>query len=228
LAAALARRGVEAVIEPLMQIHFHADEPIDLTDVQAILCTSANGVRALAQASGERRVPLFAVGDATAACARAEGFGMVESAAGNADDLVRLAAERLDPRQGRLLHVAGQVAAGNLTEALGKRGFAVERRVLYEARPVTELNLSAVRALRGGTIDFAMFFSPRTAAVFVTLAGTAGVADSCETVAALSISPATDAALAPIQWLDRRVADRPNQPALLHMLDRVLGERQRA
>lgn len=228
MAAALARRGVEAVIEPLMQIHFHADEPIDLTDVQAILCTSANGVRALAQASGERRVPLFAVGDATAACARAEGFGMVESAAGNADDLVRLAAERLDPRQGRLLHVAGQVAAGNLTEALGKRGFAVERRVLYEARPVTELNLSAVRALRGGTIDFAMFFSPRTAAVFVTLAGTAGVADSCETVAALSISPATDAALAPIQWLDRRVADRPNQPALLHMLDRVLGERQRA
>jgi uroporphyrinogen-III synthase len=219
---------VEAVIEPLMQIHFHADEPIDLTDVQAILCTSANGVRALAQASGERRVPLFAVGDATAACARAEGFGMVESAAGNADDLVRLAAERLDPRQGRLLHVAGQVAAGNLTEALGKRGFAVERRVLYEARPVTELNLSAVRALRGGTIDFAMFFSPRTAAVFVTLAGTAGVADSCETVAALSISLATDAALAPIQWLDRRVADRPNQPALLHMLDRVLGERQRA
>jgi uroporphyrinogen-III synthase len=228
LAAALARRGVEAVIEPLMQIHFHADEPIDLTDVQAILCTSANGVRALAQASGERRVPLFAVGDATAACARAEGFGMVESAAGNADDLVRLAAERLDPRQGRLLHVAGQVAAGNLTEALSKRGFAVERRVLYEARPVTELNLSAVRALRGGTIDFAMFFSPRTAAVFVTLAGTAGVADSCETVAALSISPATDAALAPIQWLDRRVADRPNQPALLDMLDRVLGERQRA
>jgi uroporphyrinogen-III synthase len=228
LAAALARRGVEAVIAPLMQIHFLADEPIDLTGVQAILCTSANGVRALAQASGERRVSLFAVGDATAACARAEGFRMVESADGNADDLVRLAAERLDPRQGRLLHVAAKTVAGNLTEALGKRGFAVERRVLYEARPLAELNPSAVRALRGGTIDFAMFFSPRTAAVFVTLAGAAGVAESCETVAALSISPATDAALAPIRWLDRRVAERPNQPALLNMLDRVLGERQRA
>jgi uroporphyrinogen-III synthase len=219
---------VEAVIEPLMQIHFHADELIDLTDVQAILCTSANGVRALARASGERRVSLFAVGDATAACARAEGFRMVESAAGNADDLVWLAAERLDPRQGRLLHVAAKTVAGNLTEALGKRGFAVERRVLYEARPVAELNPSAVRALRGGTIDFAMFFSPRTAAVFVTLAGAAGVDESCETVIALSISPATDAALAPIRWLDRRIAERPNQPALLNMLDRVLGERQRA
>ena len=153
---------------------------------------------------------------------------MVESADGNADDLVRLAAERLDPRRGRLLHVTAKTVAGNLTEALGKRGFAVERRVLYEARPVAELNPSAVRALRGGTIDFAMFFSPRTAAAFVTLAGAAGVTESCETVAALSISPATDAALAPIRWLDRRVAERPNQPALLNMLDRVLGERRRA
>src|SRR5262249_51852535 len=151
---------------------------------------------------------------------RAEGFRIVKSADGNADDLVRLVAERLDPRQGRLLHVAAKTVAGNVTEVLGKRGFAVERRVLYDARPVTALNLSVVRALRDGTIDFAMFFSPRTAAVFVTLAGAAGVAQSCKTVTALSISPATDAALAPIRWLDRRVAERPNQPALLNLLDR--------
>ena len=228
LAAALAKRGVEAVIEPLMQIHFHADEPVDLTNVQAVLCTSANGVRALARASGERHVPLFAVGDATAAQARIAGFSMVKSAAGNADDLVRLAAQRLDPQQGRLLHVAANVVAGSLAAALSKRGFAVERRVLYEARPLTQLSPPTVRGLRNGTIDFAMFFSPRTAAVFVTLAAMAGVAECCGTIAALSISPAADAALAVIEWRDRRVAERPNQSALLSLLDHVLGERQRA
>ena len=82
LAAALAKRGIEAVIEPLMQIHFHTDEPVDLTDVQAVLCTSANGVRGACTGDGERHVPLFAVGDATAAQARAAGFSLVESAAG--------------------------------------------------------------------------------------------------------------------------------------------------
>ena len=81
LAAALAARGIEAVVEPLMQVHFHATEPLDFGDVQAILCTSANGVRALARASSERGVPLLAVGDATASRARAEGFTAVESAA---------------------------------------------------------------------------------------------------------------------------------------------------
>lgn len=228
LAAVLAMRGVATVIEPLMQLHFHTGTALDLAGVQAILCTSANGARALARVSGERGVSLFAVGDATASRARAEGFTTVESASGNVDDLVRLATARLDPQKGRLMHVAADVVAGDLVDALRERGFTIERRVLYEARPVSGLSPAAVRALRGGAIDFALFFSPRTAAVFVRLARIAGVAECCGTIAALSISPAADAALAAVEWLDRRVAERPSQSALLDMLDRVLGERQRA
>src|ERR1700719_383852 len=74
LTAVFARQGVQAVIEPLIEIVDRAAALPDLAGVQGILCTSANGVRALARASGERGVPLFAVGDATAARARAEGF----------------------------------------------------------------------------------------------------------------------------------------------------------
>ncbi len=227
LAAALATRGLEAVIEPLMRIHFRSGKALDLAGVQAVLCTSANGVRGLARVSSERGVPLFAVGDATASRARAEGFTAVESAAGSVDDLVRLATARLDPRKGRLLHVAGDVVAGNLGEALRERRFTIERSVLYEARPVGELSPIAVRALRGGTIDFALFFSPRTAAVFGRLVRIAEVAGCCRTIVALSISAAADAAFADLEWLDRRVAERPTQPALLDILDRLLVERQR-
>ena len=107
LVAALATRGVEALVEPLMEIHYQVPDPLDLGGVQAILSTSANGVRALARASRERRVPLLAVGDATAARARAEGFDHVESAGGDARDLARLVAARLRPLDGPLLHVAG-------------------------------------------------------------------------------------------------------------------------
>ena len=114
LAEALASRRVGAVIEPLMEVHYRAPVMLDLEGVQAILCTSANGVRALAHASGERRLSLFAVGDATASRARAEGFAAVESAGGDVTDLVRLAAARLCPQAGRLLHVAGNVVAGDL------------------------------------------------------------------------------------------------------------------
>jgi uroporphyrinogen-III synthase len=225
LAALLAARGVGALIEPLMQVHYHDMPALDLAGVQAVLCTSANGVRALALASGERRVPLLAVGDATTARAREEGFVSVSSAGGDAAGLVRLTVESLLPQAGLLLHAGGSAVAGDLVGALRARGFTVERRVLYEARPITALSPAAVRALRAGAIDLALFFSPRTAAIFVRLAGDAGVARSCGTIAALSISAAVDAALGELSWGERRVAARPDQPALLDALDRFLADR---
>src|SRR5437763_17119109 len=93
LADALATRGIEAIVEPLLDIHYREGPAPDLAGVQAVLCTSANGVRALARLSGERQLPLFAVGEASAARARAEGFADVATAGGNVDDLVRLAGE---------------------------------------------------------------------------------------------------------------------------------------
>jgi uroporphyrinogen-III synthase len=226
LIAALAIRAIEALIEPLMEVYYQLPEAFDLDGVQAILCTSANGVRALARASGERDVPLLAVGDATAARARAEGFGSVESAGGAAGDLARLAGGRLRPQNGPLLHVAGNVVAGDLVGLLRAQGFTVERRVLYEARAAAALSPAGVDSLRAGTIAFALFFSPRTAAIFARLAGVAGVGECCARVTAVSISGAADAALAGLPWHDRRIAERPNQPAMLDALDQVLGRRR--
>jgi uroporphyrinogen-III synthase len=226
LAAALALRDVSAVIEPMMEVHYCVDAALDLAAVQAILCTSANGVRALARVTDERRLPLLAVGEATASRARAEGFTTVSSAGGVVSDLARLAAARLRPQNGRLLHVAGNVAAGDLVGVLRAQGFVIERRVLYEARPVETLSTVAVSVLRGRMIDFALFFSPRTAGIFVRLARIAGVAGYCETITSLAISAAADAVLTGLPWRDRRVAERPDQPALLDALDSVLAERR--
>jgi uroporphyrinogen-III synthase len=227
LAAALAARGVQALIEPLIEVRFRAAAPPDFNGVQALLCTSANGVRALARVSGERRISLLAVGDATAARARAEGFASVASAGGNAADLARLAAEILRPQNGRLLHVSGSAIAGDLVGDLRARGFAIERLVLYDARPISGLSEVTVHALRSGKIDFALFFSLRTAASFVELAKTAGIAEDCERITALSISAATDTALAGLAWRERRIAASPDQQALLCQLDALLARRQR-
>lgn len=224
LAAALAIRGIEPLVEPLMEVHYQSPESLDLCRVQAVLCTSANGVRALARASGERSVPLLAVGDATAARARVEGFDSVESAGGDVRDLARLAGARLRPQGGPLLHVAGNVVAGDLVGLLRLQGFAVERRVLYEVRAAAVLSPATVDSLRAGAIAFALFFSPRTAAIFASLADVAGVTKCCARVTALSISAAADAALAGLPWRKRRIAERPNQPALLDALDQVLGQ----
>src|SRR5260370_42538198 len=87
LAAALAVRGIDALIEPLMEVCFCASAALDLAGVQAVLCTSANGARALARAREQRKMPVLAVGGASAARGRAEGVIVVQVAPGGGDDL---------------------------------------------------------------------------------------------------------------------------------------------
>src|SRR5260370_37190467 len=147
LADVLATRGIEAIVEPLLDIHYRDVLAPDLSGIQAILCTSANGVRALAGLSPEREWPLFAVGETTAARARAGSFARVESAGGNVADLARLVREKLRPDDGSLLHVAGTDIAGDLAGTLRADGFDIARAVLYEARPAAALSAATLRAL---------------------------------------------------------------------------------
>ena len=138
LADALAARGIAVVIEPLLAIAtLPATAPelaSDLAGVQAILFTSANGVRAFAELSSRRDIGVLAVGDATAAAARSVGFSAVESAGGDVADLARLAKRRLKPEAGPLFHGAGSAVAGDLASLLAADGFTLRRRMLYESQ----------------------------------------------------------------------------------------------
>jgi uroporphyrinogen-III synthase len=224
LAALLGERGIDAVIEPLIEIAHSTIALPKFDGVQAILCTSANGVRALARASAERHVPVFAVGDATAARARAEGFRHVESAAGDVDDLAYLVGRRLKPQEGKLLHIAGSAVAGELATTLSSEGFAVERVVLYEANPAAILSPATALAIAESAFDLALFFSPRTAAIFARLVEEADAQAGLHSTVAVSISAAADAMLADLPFRHRVIAGSPTQAALLACIDRLVGQ----
>jgi uroporphyrinogen-III synthase len=223
LAALLARQNVEAVIEPMIEIVQRRGVLPALAGVQAILCTSANGVRALAGTIEERRMPIFAVGDATAREARAVGFRAVQSAGGNVEDLARLVGRRSRPAGGKLLHVAGSDVAGDLAAMLDVAGFTVERVVLYEAQAAGALTPATARLIKNGEIDLALFFSPRSATIFARLVKAADVEAGLAATAAISISAAADAALCNLTFRDRIVAAAPTQAALLARIEQVMS-----
>ena len=225
LAARLAARGHESVIETLMTIHTrpeaaHVLAPF-LDGVQATLFTSANGVRAFAAATPRRDFRAFAVGDATAAAARDAGFTDVTSAGGAVEDLAKLVIATLKPSQGALIHAAGSVTAGDLSGLLEAAGFAVRRAMLYEATPATALSAATRHALMDGTIDAAVFFSPRNAATFVRLA--TGLEKSCTRMTAIALSPAVAERLAPLPWRRIAVASAPNEDSLIAALEASAG-----
>ena len=81
----------EVIIAPLLEIvATDIPESFDLTGIQAVLITSANGVRALAAATSERTIRVLAVGAASAEAARALGFVRVENAGGDVASLAEL------------------------------------------------------------------------------------------------------------------------------------------
>jgi len=223
-AIALARQGITPVLAPMMRIE-HA-EPVIENEValtQAILFTSRNGVRAFARLSPRRDVAVFAVGDSTATLARDNGFAHVESAHGDSADLARLVTERLDPADGLLFHAAGVTVAGELVDTLNKAGFKTMRRALYEARPVDSLSDDTVTALRDRTLDYVLFFSPRTARIFRDLVGVAGLDATCDSLTAICLSDAVAVEISDLTWKAVRVATVPTTEALLTILGSFEG-----
>jgi len=226
LAAALRSRGFEVFLEPLLHIVPKPDaaKDLDLTGVQALLFTSANGVRVFAGLSPERALPAFTVGDATARAAHEAGFGTVESAAGDVETLAALVRARLDPRAGALLHPAARQLAGDLKQMLESGGFTVRRPAVYEARGTESLSGALQSHLRDGKIGYALFFSPRTAATFVTLIEAADCAKSLGATHAVCLSAAVAAKLDGLAWGGVSVAEASNQDALLACLEVCCGQ----
>ncbi|WP_337877455.1 uroporphyrinogen-III synthase [Elioraea sp.] len=184
--------------------------------VQAIIAGSMNAVRALPAAY--RRVPLLAVGDATAAAARAGGYRTVRSAAGDARDLAALAARLLDPRSGPLLLPTRAGEGLRLAADLRARGFAVLRRIVYAATPAAGLAERARAAFARGAVGAVVFFSASAARTFARIVRRGPVARMLGGVTALTISEAAAAALGDLAFRAVRVAARPDQDSLLALL----------
>ncbi|EME70192.1 uroporphyrinogen-III synthase [Paramagnetospirillum caucaseum] len=219
VARALAQRGLDVMVEPLLDIVPVEGATVDTGGAQGILVTSANGIRALARLSPDRDLPIWAVGDASGRAAREMGFSRVQCAGGDVDSLAELVASRADPQAGALFHAAGTVTAGDLSGWLSARGFQVRRQVLYRAVPATRLSAALCDSLLAGGLQLALFFSPRTARTFATLAIGAGMRESLGAIAAYGLSANVSAELAPLPWRVLRQAAEPSQAALLAAID---------
>ncbi|HEY8573405.1 uroporphyrinogen-III synthase [Phenylobacterium sp.] len=158
--------GHEALVAPLLAVKPVENVAIDLNGVAALAFTSANGVRAFADLSGDRSLKVFAVGSATAQAARAAGFRSVLSADGDVDALAEGIALRRAELRGAVLHPGAAEPAGDLAGALEKHGVEARRLVLYETGPV---QLSDAQAQSLVSADAALIHSPRAAQVLAKL-----------------------------------------------------------
>ncbi len=219
----LEAMGHRVTAAPLLSIATETP-PLDTTGVQALVLTSRNAVHALAahpQLRELRARPVIAVGKSTAAAARDAGFAVtLEGDAGGAE-LAALVRTKCNPRDGSLLHISGEAIAYDLEADLVPASFDVRRAIVYRSEPVTRLPDAIAATLATGGLDAILLMSPRTAAVWCTLAGAAGLTAEARQLVHLCLSPGVAAALKPLEPARIEIAVKPNEEQMLALAARL-------
>jgi uroporphyrinogen-III synthase len=222
-AAALRADGHSVMVVPLLRIEPLLDAEIGGGPWAAILVTSANAARAIAdhrRFAELRTVPAIAVGERSAAALRAAGFAAVSSAAGAAADLTRLVAARL--KKGvPLLYLAGADRSGDIAGDLSAQGFPVDIAVIYRVVAASIMPPAAAEALANG-IDGVLHFSRRSAEAYVSTTRAADLEHvALKKLVHFCMSAQVAETLARAGAADIRVAGKPTEAALLGLIGRA-------
>lgn len=222
LCGTLRDLGHSVIMAPLLEIVPRAAVMIPDLPYQAVVATSANGIRALGARPGLLQLPMLTVGPQSLAAARQAGFTGAEAHGGDVDGLAAHIRARLKPEAGPILYLSGAATAGDLHGQLTSAGFHCERAVLYDAVAATELR--AVKdVLRRGEADAVMLYSPRSASVWRRLIEDHGLAVQAAQLHSLCLSRNIAAAL-PADWLIH-VAEKPENTAMMGLLEQVARTR---
>ncbi len=218
-AAELRGRGHEVLLAPLLRIEPIAGVELGAGPWSGVLLTSANGARAIASHPRRpelARLPVLAVGRATAEAARAAGFADVVSADGDGGDLTRLAARRFVDARRPLLYLAGEDRAHDLAAEFAAANIEVRTVVVYRAVADAEFPQAARDALEAGRIDGVVHFSRRSVDSYLNAARDLrkqALKPVHFCMSARAAEPLRSAGAA-----DVRIPARPNEAALLALV----------
>jgi uroporphyrinogen-III synthase len=228
-AASLRAKGFDVLRAPMLRF-----EPVAVHEdmnarYSAVIVTSGNalrGVEPLLKGHRMLELPLFAVGEHTAATARRAGFTHVVSANGDAANLRDLVLARLRAKElkkaSTLLYLAGAEIARDLASELEESGFRVVTQTTYRMIAVKSLPSEARDAFAANQVDAVLHYSQRSARAFLDAARAAGVEISALAIPQCCISATVASVVRDAGATQVVVAATPDENALFEALERAL------
>ncbi|RQH10210.1 uroporphyrinogen-III synthase [Bradyrhizobium sp. RP6] len=228
----LRARGHAVLLAPALRfepVAFHGGSE---APYGAVLVTSANAIRAIAPQLPELgllKLPLFAVGEHTAAAAREVGFAEVIVAGGDAaslrDKVVQSARDKMLKKKSTLLYLAGADLSRDLGGELGAEGFRVVTQTTYRMAPVKHLPREVCEGFAAHGVEAVLHYSRRSARAFLDAARDEGVEISALAIPHCCLSEAVASVLREAGASQVLVAAAPNESALFDTLERALRTR---
>ena len=218
----LRARGHTTAHDPLLRIDLLPPPKFDPARLQAIAVTSSNALRAIdgtETLASLLTLPVFAVGDATAAAARTMGFAQVRTGGGAAADLLPTILGATKTENGAVLYLRGETVAFDLAAPLTAAGLTVIAAVVYRAVAAKAFAPETIAGLVRGTISGVVLTSPRSAETYAHLAEIAGLAGEVAHIPHFCLSARVAAGLSDLADSSVRIARRPNLQELVALID---------
>lgn len=204
------------VISPLMRAE---DVHPTLPDLpfRAVILTSETGAEAAGRLAGNHPLPSLAycVGERTAKAARQAGF---DARSAKGDALALIALIQAEKPEGPLLHLRGEVSAGEIAKTLTKGGIETHSAVIYAQSPCP-LSAEAVALFHEDGPIVIPIFSPRSA----TLLANGLPATPRAPLWVAAISPAAAAAATALGPARIVTAAAPDSGNMLHAVAALLS-----
>lgn len=199
LADILERQNFECLVEPMIKIDFIQPdwENHFNSTIQSFIATSKNGKK-----FAPSGFPLASIPD--------QGR--------NSAQLLLWILANLNPNNGKLVYLRGDVISFDLASELTRSGFTVEEIITYKSVPVDDLSESFIDNF--DKIDLALFFSAKSMKNFLALAKKHNLKLKNLRVLALS-QEILDKAASKVKFAETFVADQPNLNAMIEKINEV-------
>jgi uroporphyrinogen-III synthase len=215
----LQELGHQVIVDPL--IHITPINPEDILKVfpvsfEAIITTSQQAIRCLANLTSHRDFSLWCVGGESAKIARELGFQNIHTGQGSSEDLLDKLLATLKPSLDKpLVHVSGDVIRVDMAKALHDKGYPAQNIIVYQTQEATALSAETQNAIKSGNLDAALFYSPRTGLIFQNLCKAAHLKSYCGSMSAICLSDSIKTSITQLPWKNIRIAKKTTTDDLL-------------
>ncbi|MCI5060313.1 MAG: uroporphyrinogen-III synthase [Alphaproteobacteria bacterium] len=212
--------GYKVMIAPILDIVPLQNPLPNLSQIDALIFTSANAVRVFGARSDERNLEVFVVGNNTAAEAQKQGFQNIQNANGAVQDLAQLLNRHTELR---FLYVRAKDIGQNLLTLCPR--LEITEHIAYEARKASELSAQTIDALKSGQITAIPFFSKRTGEHFVDIISSHSdqkdIFNGLQRTKALCLAQAMIECVQQVPWQNIEVAKVLNRQGMLDLLQNI-------
>jgi len=161
--------GHEVSHLPLINIEGLKYEPLNYSEFEGIIFTSANAVKFLDIKNIDKKINCFCVGNATEKKARSSGFQNVFAAEGNVNNLKEIILQNFNSSGGKLLYVSGEIISSDLDQQLTTKGYNIKRIINYRAKPIEKFEQSFIDRLKLKIPEIVYVYSQNSAISFLNI-----------------------------------------------------------